>query len=239
MFEIVSKELQLKFDKILTFTTHAATIGVYREAAIRDTLTNCLGERFNVVTGFIHNHPAGTSSKQMDILIVDENYPAAYFLKADDFVVVNVEAVVCAIEIKSNFNKKEFTDIIKKCSSVKSMNKKIDFFSFCFKSSMSNEKILDLYTKLEFTNTRENFPNLISIFNRGCLFLKPDDEELGHWLLVPALMRDDVQKQSLSLFVASIVNSCFDRCGIEKKAYSTYQTSLVSRFHSKKLRFAE
>lgn len=230
MFEMVAKELQLKFEKIRDFTSHAATIGIYREAAIRDTLKNYLSERFKVTTGFIYDYDTKSSSKQMDILIIDENYPAAYFLKEDDFIVASKDAVVCAIEIKSSFNASIFKDIVEKCHSAKSMRSSIAFFAFCFKSAVTEERIESIYSEAEFENTGANYPDLISLFNKGSLFLKPNDEKLGHRLLQPMLQNENIEKQTIALFVSLIMKSCFDRAGITENPVNHFKPGLVGTY---------
>lgn len=227
MFEKLTKEIQLKFEKILEFTNHALTIGEYREAVIRDFLSNYLSNRFKITTGFIYDYDTGMSSKQMDILIIDENYPAAYFLKEDDFVIANKKSVVCAIEIKSSFNRGIFNDIINKCRSVKNINPEIKFLSFCFDSAINLNRLSSLYEHDRFENIAANYPDLISIFNIGSLYLKDPILELEHSLLLPFLQNADVKPMTLQIFLSSIVKSCFEKIGLEENAFNIYRPGLV------------
>ena len=239
MFEKLTEEIQLKFEKILKFTNHSLTIGEYREAVIRDFLRNYLSTRYNISTGFIYDYETKISSKQMDILIIDENYPAAYFLKEDDFVVANKNSVVCAVEIKSTLNKRTFNDIIEKCSSVKKINEKIEFISFCFHSTLKPNGISGLYDNKENENISCNYPNVISIFNVGSLYLKKDEEKLGHYLLLPVLQKDNVKTITLVIFLSSIVKACFESVGLEDNAFNIYKPGLVGRYSRKVFQFNE
>ena len=70
MFEKLAEEIQLKFEKISEFTSHSLTIGEYREAVIREFLSNYLSNRFQITTGFIYDFKTKSSSKQMDIYLL-------------------------------------------------------------------------------------------------------------------------------------------------------------------------
>ena len=63
--------------------------------------------RYALKTGYIYLD-AETSSKQIDILVIDEHIPFTYLFQEGDFVVVHPEPVIAAIEIKTKLDLSEF-----------------------------------------------------------------------------------------------------------------------------------
>jgi len=106
-YELEAQKILADGQKIKLFTDHGPTLGSFREARLRQFLTEHVPDRFKVSSGFVSLHnPDGDNicddcSKQIDCLIYDGNQEAP-LLKADDFVIVEPTAVAAAIEIKSN-----------------------------------------------------------------------------------------------------------------------------------------
>lgn len=83
--------------------------GVFREEILRKFLAGMLPSSLSVDTGYVHGFKEGRTSKQIDILIWDSNrFPAIF--RAGQFVVVSPEAVVAAIEVKSNMQPRDIRD---------------------------------------------------------------------------------------------------------------------------------
>ncbi|MCG7531778.1 hypothetical protein MHM98_10530 [Psychrobium sp. MM17-31] len=239
-FQFIAEEVQLKFNKISAYTNHGPSIGAYREAIIEELIENFISDRFSIKTGFIYDPNSEFSSKQMDILIIDENFPAAYFLKTSNFVVASKEAVVCAIEIKSNLTKANLKDICEKCTSVKKISKDIDFIGFCFKSSIGNESLPNAYSELMFSET--HYSDLITVLGRGSIlklgqgtFYEKDEDEAVHhrltWSPTP-----DFYTSELKIFLSYIMKSCFSRDEKTEHPLERYKPSL-GLIHNKKFVF--
>ena len=229
-FEFIAKEVQLKFAKISAYTNHGPSIGAYREAIIEELIENFISDRFSIRTGFIYDPDSELSSKQMDILIIDENFPAAYFLKTSNFVVASKEAVICAIEIKSNFTKAILKDICEKCESVKVISKEIDFIGFCFKSSIKHESLANAYSELVFSE--ECYSDLITVLGAGSIlklgqgtfYQREECEPVHHrltWSPTP-----DFYTSELKIFLSYIMKSCFSRDRKSEHPLERYKPSL-------------
>ena len=111
-------ELMGKFKRLSHLTAHGGSNGNYHEEILRSLLRNFLTTRYAVKTGFIYKD-ANNISNQLDIMIVDENSPAAYIFQEGDFAVVLPSAVVAYIEVKTTFSAKEFDGSIKNIASAK------------------------------------------------------------------------------------------------------------------------
>ncbi|WP_300668004.1 DUF6602 domain-containing protein [Desulfoluna sp.] len=230
MFENAVKDISLKFEKIKKYTSHNLTIGEYREAVLVEYLGNFISNRFSINSGFVYDHESKSSSKQMDILIIDENYPSAYFLRENKFVVANKNAVVCAIEVKSNFNKEEYKDIIDKCNSIKKIDNKIDFYAFCFKSVRSDLK--KMYDSLGKENSIENYPDVVSIFDKGSLKLFQNGDGPYHQLIIDDL-GIKTEETSIKVLLGSVMESCFNRTDINNNPYEAFAIGPVMRVQGK------
>lgn len=124
-YESLVNELLSKFKRVAHFTQHAPTVGAYNEAILRRTIREILPARFGVKTGFVYAG-TGKASRQVDILIVDENDPCAYFMQDGDFAVIHPRALVCAIEVKTRLTKTEFLDGFKNFASLVECSKAAD-----------------------------------------------------------------------------------------------------------------
>ena len=81
--------------------------GEYHEEIIRNFLGGFMTGRYALKTGYIYLD-ADTTSKQVDILLIDEHVPFTYLFQEGDFVVVRPEPVLAAIEIKTRLDLGEF-----------------------------------------------------------------------------------------------------------------------------------
>ncbi|HEY2004681.1 MAG TPA: DUF6602 domain-containing protein [Candidatus Saccharimonadia bacterium] len=117
-FDSFAAEIQGKFHRLSHLVAHAGSNGTYHEEIVRTVLRNFLTKRYSVKTGFIYKDDQQVS-RQMDIIIVDENSPSAYIFQEGDFAVVIPEAVVAFVEIKSRLTSQEFNGALKNIASAK------------------------------------------------------------------------------------------------------------------------
>jgi hypothetical protein len=96
----LANEMTAKLRRVSSFVAHGPSIGAYHEEVLRTILATMLPARFQLRTGFAFTRQKG-ASQQGDILSVDENDPAAYHFREGNFSVVAPEAIVCAIEVKT------------------------------------------------------------------------------------------------------------------------------------------
>jgi Domain of unknown function (DUF6602) len=119
-FDGFAAELTGKLGRLNHLITHSGSTGTYHEEIVRTVLRNFLSKRFSVKTGFIYKDDENVSS-QIDILIVDENAPAAYVFQEGDFAVVIPEAVIAFIEVKTTLTSQEFHKALKNIASAKKL----------------------------------------------------------------------------------------------------------------------
>jgi len=123
-FLSLAGELLSKYKRVNSFTPHTLSVGRYHEEALKSTLRLFLPTRFSIKTGFVHIPQTGVTSKQCDLIIIDENEPNSYFFQDGEFVIVHPEAVVCVIEVKTNITKEEFGKIHKAAKALSDVRKK-------------------------------------------------------------------------------------------------------------------
>jgi hypothetical protein len=93
-------ELLAKFRRVGNLVSHNATTGHYREEILCSVLRNFLSKRYSVKTGFIYKNEAEVS-RQIDVLVVDEDIATAYLYQEGDLAIVRPRSVVGAIEVKT------------------------------------------------------------------------------------------------------------------------------------------
>lgn len=119
-FDSFASELNGKFQRLRHLTDHDYSSGDYHEEILRGVLRNFLTKRYSVKTGFIFKEEHEVS-RQIDIIIVDENAPAAYVFQEGDFAVVMPEAVVAIIEVKTTLGSEEYDLALENIASAKKL----------------------------------------------------------------------------------------------------------------------
>ncbi|KKS05039.1 hypothetical protein A2W45_01670 [Candidatus Curtissbacteria bacterium RIFCSPHIGHO2_12_41_11] len=224
-FESFASEIESKFQRIKSLVSHRVASGDYHEEIIRTVLRNFLSKRYSVKKGFIYKSQSEVS-KQLDILIIDENSPAAYLFQEGDFAIVIPESVIAVMEIKTTLNSNDFDIAIENIASAKKL---VEFpvnltgIIFGFDGTSPSDKNLDNWFKrvipAKFKDSPENVlgANMIMFFTAGCLLARYRDD--GIWDLAGKyyhkMFRDDSVKKSisdtgwqLSVVLAMIVSSC-------------------------------
>ncbi|QQR52000.1 hypothetical protein IPG36_05360 [bacterium] len=79
-YDSFAAEMMGKFQRLAKLVNHGGINGDYHEEILRTVLRNFLSKRYSVKTGFIYQDSEHVS-KQVDILIIDENVPAAYIFQ--------------------------------------------------------------------------------------------------------------------------------------------------------------
>lgn len=179
-FESFANELAGKFRRINHLTTNArVAIGSYHEEILKVAIKNFLSDRYSVKTGYIYYDDQNISD-QIDILIIDENYSFSYLFKEGNFAIVKLEAVICAIEVKSVLNKQNLEQAILNITRAKEIKQKsltggLTGLIFGYKSPVtSNGWLESCFTsdKLNSLKSIDHFwPNAILFFNRSELLL--------------------------------------------------------------------
>lgn len=122
-FDSFAEEIKSKLGRLQALVErHGSTSGDYHEEILRTLLRNFLSKRFSVKKGFIcAGSEHGQISKQIDLMVIDENLPMVYVFQEGDFAVVVPEAVVAVMEIKTTLNKEGFIESFENIFSAKSL----------------------------------------------------------------------------------------------------------------------
>jgi hypothetical protein len=117
-YDSFAAEMMGKFQRLSRLISHSESNGNYHEEILRTVLRNFLSKRYSVKTGFIYQDSEHVS-KQIDILVIDENVPAAYIFQEGDFAVVSPRAVIAAVEVKTTLSPTGFEDALRNIASAK------------------------------------------------------------------------------------------------------------------------
>ena len=177
-FESFADEIASKFQRVKHLVDHRVSSGNYHEVILRTVLRNFLSKRYSVKTGFLYkdnNHV----SNQMDILIIDENTPAAYIFQEDDFVIVMPNAVVAAIEVKTTLNAADFDTAIENIASAKrlyDLPAQLRTIIFSYQGTDASDSNLDTWFKRGGATAIKDQPVLgphaISLFEQKTLLMR-------------------------------------------------------------------
>lgn len=184
-YKSLAEEFISKLGRLNNFIDHAPSIGSYHEEVLKNTLRMFLPERYSLKTGFVYVEP-GVVSKQIDILIVDENEPPSYFFKEGNFVVVHPDAVICGIEIKTKLTKeKDFHKSIDNLVSLKEMaNKKNKPFNigallFAYDGSSFPVATANNWYKKYKKIPQYLYPDMVIVLNKAMINLRPSSRTQG------------------------------------------------------------
>ncbi len=215
-FESFAAEVQSKFERVKRLTSNKSASGDYHEEVIRTILRNFLTKRFSVKNGFIFKSEDEISN-QVDILIIDENSPAAYLFQEGDFAIVLPESVIAAIEVKTTLNAQDFDSAIKNIASVKSLSGAIRGIIFAYRGTSPSDENLDSWFKrsaaLGLKGKHHLGPEAIMFFEAGMLLMQFDEEgspKMGERYFKKVYRENDKKDTGwqLSIVLALILAAC-------------------------------
>lgn len=106
-YKIELEKLNLEFDKIQLFSKHPPTLGIYREQVLKSYIRQFIPSSLSISSGFVFNNEKAlnneiyaSQTKQIDCMVFDENNFVPY-LKTQDFVIIEPNALYAGIEVKS------------------------------------------------------------------------------------------------------------------------------------------
>ena len=167
-------------------------------------------ERFAIRTGFAYSPKAG-ASQQGDLLVIDENHPAAYYFREGDFAVALPEAIACVIEVKTRLNKRTFQEAMTALHSFRKVSTSIHPISylFAYEGPPFTQKTLSPWynSVLDVPDEPHNYPWAIYALNQGILIFRADSKDTyGHNPIDEGPARGP-KLRSLSVFLQSIRKS--------------------------------
>jgi len=168
-FSGIAQELIGKIDRVGCLVKRAnLKSGEYHEEIIRHFLRGFMTKRYTLKTGYIYLD-AETTSRQIDILLIDEHVPFTYMFQEGDFVVVRPEPVIAAIEIKTRLDRGEFRKAFENIVVAKKIKQKAlgyyghifgAVFGF-FSNKTIDNSVLDAWFKDSFVSNHSSDPGIL------------------------------------------------------------------------------
>lgn len=218
LYQSYAKELMSKLGRLNALVKHAPSIGTYHESIVSSYLRKFISRRFSIKTGFVYNSVTNEVSPQMDIIIIDENVPSAYLFQDDDFVVAVPDAVVCAIEVKTNFDKDAFFDIAKKSEQYRKANPNgHNILALCFKNKIVQLETIGLwFESINVIDTWLNYPKSITILD-DCIIESYPEPMIQPGGACRTVCNDGVEEKEEALlthFLFSVMKLCELKAGV-------------------------
>lgn len=219
LYQNYAKEILSKLGRLNELIRHAPSIGSFHESFISNYLKNFLPRRFSIKTGFVYNPTSREVSPQIDILVIDENVPSSYLFQDGDFVVVTPSSVVCAIEIKTNFDKNSLRDIASKTKLYRKVNPYPinNFLALCFKTKTKNiETIGNWYKSIDAVDNWLDYPKEITVLDLGSFRASSEEQSIPFGVLRIVCNENsqvDKAESLLTNFLFSIMKLCELRDG--------------------------
>jgi hypothetical protein len=210
-YQNYAKEIMAKSNRLSELIKHSSSIGVYLEHLIGNFLKGFLGNRFSIKTGFIKNPITGITSKQIDLMIIDENMPSPYLFKDDDFVVALPDSIVCAIEIKQQFNKENFNDMVDKTNQFNKLCI-FPFIAFFYENTTKKDQtVYNWYKNISLSDNTKIYPYEIFVLDSYIIKYMPEPycQPSGSYLIkFQNRFQDDKPELIITHFILSIIKAC-------------------------------
>ncbi|CAM4392188.1 DUF6602 domain-containing protein [Flavobacterium terrigena] len=115
-----TKELLAIKDRVRLLISHWGEDGNYQEAVLKTIIKRFLPKNYSIASGFVikQNQERGSHepSKQIDILIYNNNFPVLF--SEGDFVIVSADSVEAIIEVKANLKNQNPEKVIRKANEI-------------------------------------------------------------------------------------------------------------------------
>lgn len=130
-WQAVAQGIDAEDQKLQVFVKHNLSLGIAREAILRDLVVHQTPEPYRVVTGFICNF-VGTEawlSRQCDVLVYDPQEAKPYY-SIDEFSVVQRQSARLVVEVKTELDLKTLPQIAEVAASARSVAVPVLGFAF-------------------------------------------------------------------------------------------------------------
>lgn len=219
-FGSFAKEIAGKFQRLRALVDHNVTSGDYHEEVMRGLLRTFLPRRFSVKKGFVLG-AQGRTSKQIDVMIVDENVASAYVYQEGNFAVVLPGAVAAVMEVKSEFDATKFDGAIENIASAKRLrdepaNLTGIIFAFNTTTALTDANLQGWFSRPDvraFQGNEVTAPEALLFFNQHTLLVRSRNNSIvaegnEYRLLNAAGTPEEVQAFQLSVVLAMTINAC-------------------------------
>lgn len=164
-----TKELLAIKDRVRDLINHWGEDGRYKEAVLKSIIQRFLPGRYVIASGFVvkqalDNNFGHVSSRQIDLLIYDTNYPVLF--KESDFVIVTPDAVKAIIEVKANLRNQGLENVLRRCNSLGQFifegreNDQSLIFNGIFSYTGYNNNNIEVLLQQNISHINEEFDNI-------------------------------------------------------------------------------
>lgn len=218
-FRSFAKEIAGKFRRLNTLLDHNGTSGDYHEEILRELLRTFLPRRFSVKKGFLLRGQ-NEVSRQIDVMIVDENIASAYIYQEGNFAIVLPHAVTAVMEIKSSFDGGKFDAAIENVASAKRLREEpanLTAIVFAFNSVDPTDANLQTWFRrpevAAFRGQETLAPEGMFFFNNNTLLVRTENGRVRadgaeYRSLSTAGAPEESQAFQLSVILAMLMNAC-------------------------------
>lgn len=115
-----TKELLAVKDRVRHLIDHWGEDGRHKEAVLISVIRRFLPDKYNIVSGFVVKQTdfrgAHEASKQIDIIVYDNDYPVLF--RDGDFAIVTADSVRAIIEVKANLRNQGVEKVVSKSNEI-------------------------------------------------------------------------------------------------------------------------
>lgn len=201
----ISKEFLVFKDRVrsLIGNKHWGEEGRYKEIILMNFLRKHIPNNMSVGTGFIMNgNEYSKISSQIDIIIYDESFPVIF--KENDFVIVHANSVLGIIEVKSQFYRNKFKEVLEKArvnASLIPFERRIFsgvFFYDCNTRDFNNDEIF-----------RDSLKDTSGKINHICF---GENFFLKYWINPCEYRLYEIKELSFSYFLSNLIEAAYKIC---------------------------
>lgn len=187
-----TRKMMTDFDDRTTALEHRLDRGEAREAVVRGFLEEWLPTKYSYGRGEIISQD-GQHSNQTDVVVFDALNSPAIFRQPDAPSVYPVESVYGFIEVKSRLDKQTIHESVSKNARTKSLPRQQQEVNlgaltstftyaplsgiFAFQSPMTDDALLDAWTRANSAYAQEQRTQIACILGRGCLMWRPRESQ--------------------------------------------------------------
>ncbi|MCB0724362.1 MAG: hypothetical protein KDC73_06630 [Ignavibacteriae bacterium] len=209
-------------NRVRNLVNHFGEDGRHKEVVLKSVIKRFLPEKFKIGSGFVvkqtETRGIHLSSMQIDIIIYDSEYPVLF--KDGDFVILTIDSVRAIIEVKTNVETQDLTNIILKATEngkfiyINNSSPFVKIFNgiFAYEGYTSNTNIELISSKIRNANSKlseqgienhlDNFRVNTMCFNKDILykFWEDMEPEENNWLY-------NLKDMAFSYFISNLLNS--------------------------------
>jgi hypothetical protein len=248
-FSGIAQELLGKINRVCCLIKNSnLKSGEYHEEIVRHFLRGFMTKRYALKTGYIYLD-AETTSRQVDILVIDEHIPFTYLFQEGDFVVVRPEPVIAVIEIKTRLNLGEFRGAFENIVTAKRIKQKsLGYYGHIFGAVFGffSNKVIDKYSlntwfrdgliSKHASDEGAIWPDEIFFFDKLTLLRQetPAPDKKGNYFYQPIYpsIGADYKALQLALLAGILFSVCDSEDQNQKGRFPTFDLDTFMKFEA-------